>query len=92
MRENQETSELSALGSGADRPEKAESRTSGVDGTEESDCAVVPGNLPNKGEPPRGGLSAEVREGRKSCPRGWRVCAKQREDGRESGSRLCSVI
>ena len=64
MHENRETSELSARGSGADRPEKAESRTTGVNGTEESDCAVVPVNRPNKGKPPGRGLSAEVGEGR----------------------------
>jgi RNA-directed DNA polymerase len=64
MHENRETSELSARGNGADRPEKAESRTTGANGTEESDCAVVPVNQPNKGEPSKGGLSAEVGEGR----------------------------
>ena len=64
MHENRETSELSARGSGADRPEKAESRTTGANGAEESDCAVVPVNQPNKGEPPGRGLSAEVGEGR----------------------------
>ncbi len=64
MHENRETSELTARGSGAVRPEKAESRTTGADGTEGSDCAVVPENQPNKGEPPGGGLSAEVGEGR----------------------------
>jgi len=63
MHENRETSELSARGSGADRPEKAESRAAGMNGTEESDCAIVPVNQPNKGEPPRGGPSAEVGEG-----------------------------
>ncbi len=61
MHENRETSELSARG--ADRPEKAESRTTGVNRTEESDCAIVPMNQPNKGEPCQGGLSAEVGEG-----------------------------
>ena len=64
MDENRETSELSAHESGADRPEKAESRTTGVNGTEESDCAIVPVNQPNKGEPSEGGLSAEVGEER----------------------------
>jgi RNA-directed DNA polymerase len=63
MHENRETSELSARGSGADRPEKADSRMTGVNGAEESDCAVVPVNEPNKGEPSRGDLSAEVGEG-----------------------------
>ena len=41
MYENRETSELSGCGSGADRPEKADSRKTGANGTEESDCAVV---------------------------------------------------
>ena len=63
MHENRETSELSARASGADRPEKAKSRTTGVNGTEESDCVIVPVNQPNKGEPPRRGLSAEAGEG-----------------------------
>jgi RNA-directed DNA polymerase len=64
MHENRETSGLSARGSGADRPEKAEGRTAGMKGTEESDCAVVPVNQLNKGELPEGGLSAEAGEGR----------------------------
>ena len=64
MHENRETSELTARGSGAARPEKAESRTTGANGTEGSDCAVVPVNQPNKGEPPGRGLSAEVGEER----------------------------
>lgn len=63
MHENRETSELSARGSGAGRPEKAECRTTGMNRAEESDCAIVPMNQPNKGEPPQGGLSAEVGEG-----------------------------
>ncbi|HEY7616580.1 MAG TPA: group II intron reverse transcriptase/maturase [Terriglobales bacterium] len=63
MHENRETCEPSACGSGADRPEKAESRTTGVNGAEESDCAIVPVNQPNKGEPLEGGLSAEAGEG-----------------------------
>jgi len=64
MHENRETSELSARGSGADRPEKATSRTTGMNGAEESDCAVVPMNQPNKGGSPSGGSSAEAGEGR----------------------------
>jgi len=64
MHENRETSELSGRGSEADRPEKAESRTTGANGTEESDCAVVPVKQPNKGEPMKGGLNAEAGEGR----------------------------
>ena len=35
-----------------------------MNGAEESDCAIVPMNQPNKGEPSKGGLSAEVGEGR----------------------------
>ena len=34
MRENRETSELTAGGSGAARPEQAESRTTGASGTD----------------------------------------------------------
>ena len=64
MHENRETSELSARGSGADRPEKADCRKTGANGAEESDCAVVPMNEPNKGEPPKEGLNAEAGEGR----------------------------
>jgi len=64
MYENRETSEPSARESGADRPEKAESRTAGMNGTEGSDCAVVPVKRPNKGEPPTRGLTAEDVEGR----------------------------
>jgi RNA-directed DNA polymerase len=64
MHENRETSELSARGSGADRPEKAECRNTGANGTEESDCAVVLMNEPNKGEPSKEGLNAEAGEGR----------------------------
>ena len=64
MHENRETSELTARESGADRPEKAESRTTGMNRTEESDCAVVPVNQPNKGSSPREELSAEAGEGR----------------------------
>jgi hypothetical protein len=64
MHENRETSELTARGSGTVRPEKAESRTTGANGTEGSDCVVVPVNQPNKGEPPERGSSAEGGEGR----------------------------
>lgn len=64
MHENRETSELSARASGADRPEKAESRTTGVNGAEESDRAIVPMKEPNKGELRREGLNAEASEGR----------------------------
>jgi RNA-directed DNA polymerase len=64
MHENRETSGPSARGSEADRPEKAESRTTGMNGTEESDRAVVPVNQPNKGELPGRGLTAEAGEGR----------------------------
>ena len=64
MHENRETSELSARGSGADRPEKAESHKTGVNGAEESDCAVVPMNEPNKRGLPRGSPNAEAWEGR----------------------------
>jgi len=64
MHENRETSELSACGSGADRPEKASSRTAGVNGTEGSDCVVVPMKQPNKGGSPGRDLNAEAGEGR----------------------------
>ena len=64
MHENRETSELSARASGADRPEKAKCRNAGANGGEESDCAIVPMNEPNKGEPRKGGLNAEAGEGR----------------------------
>ena len=64
MHENRETSELSARGSGADRPEKAERRNAGMNGAEESDCAIVPMKGPNKGEPREVGLNAEAVEGR----------------------------
>jgi len=64
MHENRETSDLSAHESGADRPVKANGCTTGVNRLEESDCAIVPMNQPNKGESPKGDLSAEVGEGR----------------------------
>jgi RNA-directed DNA polymerase len=63
MYENRETSELFARRSGADGPEKAASRKTGVNGAEESDCAVVPMNEAYKGEP-KEGLNAEAGEGR----------------------------
>jgi hypothetical protein len=34
-----------------------------MNGAEESDCALVPVNQPNQGDPLEGGLSAEVGEG-----------------------------
>jgi len=52
MHENRETSDLSAHESGADRPVKANGCTTGVNRLEESDCAIVPMNQPNKGESP----------------------------------------
>jgi hypothetical protein len=64
MHENRETSEPSAPRSGADRPEKADSRMTGTHGAEESDCAVVPVNEPNKEESLRSDFSAEAGEGR----------------------------
>jgi group II intron reverse transcriptase/maturase len=64
MHENRETSELSVRESGADRPEKAASRTTGVNRTEESDCVVLPMNQTNKGNPERKGSPAETEEGR----------------------------
>jgi hypothetical protein len=64
MYENRETSELSARGSGADRPEKADCRKTGANGAEESDCAVVPMNQPNKGGGLKGNPTAEAGEGR----------------------------
>ena len=64
MHENRETSELSAHGSGADRLVKANGRTTSVNGTEESDCAVVPMNQPNKGELMEEDSNAEAGEGR----------------------------
>ena len=64
MHENRETSDLSVHGSGADRPVKANGCTTGVNRSEESDCAIVPMNEPNKGEPLKEGLNAEAWEGR----------------------------
>ena len=64
MHENRETSELSNHERGVERPEKAESRTAGRKGTEESDRAVVPMKEPNKGGPGVKGPNAEVLEGR----------------------------
>ena len=64
MHENRETSEPSAKERGADGPEKAESRAAGTKRAEESDCAIVPMNEPNKGEPSEESLNAEAGEGR----------------------------
>jgi RNA-directed DNA polymerase len=60
MHENRETSGTSRPNRDRDRPEKANSRTAGRHAPEESDRAVVPMNLPNKG----GHTSAEAGEGR----------------------------
>jgi RNA-directed DNA polymerase len=64
MHENRETSELSELGRGTDRPEKAECRATGTNGKEESDRAIIPMNQPNKGSLMGREPSAEVGEGR----------------------------
>jgi hypothetical protein len=64
MHENRETSELSAKGSGADRPEKANCRTTGMNGAEESDCAIVLVNQSNKRCLLTQRQSAEIGEGR----------------------------
>jgi RNA-directed DNA polymerase len=44
--------------------EKANGCTTGVNRSEESDCAIIPMNEPNVGEPLEKGLNAEVGEGR----------------------------
>ena len=59
MHENRETSHPPADSAG--RPEKADSRTAGAHGGEESDRGIVPVNQPNK-EAKRS--SAEAGEGR----------------------------
>jgi hypothetical protein len=64
MHENRETSDLSAHGSGADRPVKANGCTTGVNRSEESDCAIIPMNQPNKGGGLKGNPTAEAGEGR----------------------------
>jgi RNA-directed DNA polymerase len=64
MYENRETSELTARGSGAGRPEEADCRKTGANGAEESDCAVVLMNEPNEEEPSKEGVNAEAGEGR----------------------------
>ena len=58
MRENRETSATSRFD--RDRSEKVLSRNAGVHVPEESDCAIVPTNQPNKQER----FWAEVGEGR----------------------------
>jgi len=85
MYENRETSEPSARESGADRPEKAESRTAGMNGTEGSDCAVVPVKRPNKGEPPTRGLTAEDVEGRVRTEENTRQTHTNPTQGGEKG-------
>jgi hypothetical protein len=70
MHENRETSEQTERESGADRPEKADSPKTGANRAEESDCAIVPVNVPNKGEPMKEGLNAEAGDGR-----AWTVIA-----------------
>src|SRR5512143_2133831 len=64
MHENRETSATSERESGAERPEKADSRKTGVNGAEESDLAVVLMNHPNKAGEPEGEPVAEGGEGR----------------------------
>jgi hypothetical protein len=64
MHENRETSESSARESGADRLVKTKGCTTSVNETEESDCAIVPMNQPNKGGVPKGSPTAEAGEGR----------------------------
>jgi RNA-directed DNA polymerase len=64
MHENREAFGLSDRESGTDGPEKAESRTTGTKGTEESDGAIVPVNQLNKGGSSIKEPNAEVGEGR----------------------------
>ena len=90
-----------------DRSEKALSRTAGMYAPEESDCAVVPVNRPNKERQ----LLAEAGEGRvqtkensevvlhepdtereKSVPKDLEVCVEQPKRGGRKGSALCSTI
>ena len=60
MHENRETSRTSRSQVGRDRIAKAKCRTANMYVLEESDCAVLPMNLPNnEGQP-----LAEVEEGR----------------------------
>ncbi len=60
MHENRETSGAPRSNQDRDRSEKAQSQTPDMHALEESDCAVVPMNQPNKEEQ----SSAEVGEGR----------------------------
>lgn len=60
MHENRETSEVSRSSKDGDRSEKALSRTADMYASEESDCAVLPVNQPNK----EGKPLAEAGEGR----------------------------
>src|ERR1700726_3592231 len=60
MHENRETSEASRLNQSRDRSEKAICHTADRHVSEESDCAIVPVNLPNKEEQ----SAAEGGEGR----------------------------
>ena len=60
MHENRETSGASRSNQDRDRLAKAQSHNANMHAPEESDCAVVPMNQPNKGEQ----SSAEVGEGR----------------------------
>ena len=60
MHENRETSKMSRSHKGRDRSAKAKSRTADMHVLEESDCAVLPVNQPNKED----NNSAEVGEGR----------------------------
>jgi hypothetical protein len=43
---------------------EGQGRTTSVNGTEESDCAIVPMNQPNKEAPTQEGVTAEAGEGR----------------------------
>ena len=104
MHENREASWASQPNQGRDRSAKVISRKADVYAQEESDCAVVPLNQPNK----EGPSSAEVGEGRARTKEnivgshtsptqsGERVSqglrGVQQEQGSRNGSPLCSTI
>ena len=64
MHENRETSPLSEADEVADRPEKANRRTTGTPEGEESDRAILPMNPSNKEGKPEDRPTAETGEGR----------------------------
>src|SRR6516162_3954968 len=104
MHENREIS-CTSWSADQDRSAKAINRTADTNVQEKSDCAVLPGNQPNKEGQPRRRLGREGHRLRRTsvnltcarhrvgnaCPRDCPVCGKQQEKGSRNGSPLYST-